>query len=94
MKKFKTLNNVVARSIIQNAVTGNPKFTFIRLYNAMKDEEFEHELLRRLFDIVKKIINECHDIDDIIKAIEDCPVSIRFWLGNYKNELLERRCYL
>ena len=91
---YKTLNNHVAKFIIENSVSGNPKFTFIRLYNAMKDKEFDFDLLPRLFEIVKKIINECHEVDDIIFAIDDCPLAVRYWLHNYKNELLERRCYL
>lgn len=89
---YKTLNNRLAKFIIENSVNGNPKFTFIRLFNAMKDKEFEYDVLSRLFDIVKRILNECYDIDDIIYAIDDCPLSVRFWLKEYKNELLERRC--
>lgn len=90
---YKTLNNHLAKFIISNSVFGNPKFTFIRLYNAMKDNEFDFDALTRLFKIVKKILNECHYVDDIIYAIDDCPLVVRYWLNNYKNELLERRCY-
>ena len=84
---YKTLNNHLAKFIIETAVLGNPKFTFIRLYNAMKDRDFEFDVLLRLFDLVKRILIETHKIDDIIQAISECPVVVRYWLADYKQTL-------
>ena len=87
MAKYKTLNNCVAKFIIQNAVLGNPKFTFIRLYNAMNDRDIEDEALLRLFSLIKRILIETYKLDDIINAINECPFVVRYWLADYKQKL-------
>lgn len=86
--KFKTLNNRLSRFIIENAVYGMPKFTFIRLYNAMKDREYEFDVLVRLFNIVKLILIECHCVESLIDSIDDCPVPVRLWLSDYRKNLI------
>ena len=87
MAKYKTLNNCVAKFIIQNAVLGNPKFTFIRLYNTHCDGDFEPEVFKRLYNIVKRLLLDFHELEDIIYALNDCPLSVRAWFNKYKDEL-------
>ena len=86
--KFKTLNNRLSRFIIENAVYGTPKFTFIRLYNAMKDKQYEFDVLVRLFNLAKSILIEFHSVESLIDSIDDCPVSVRLWLSDFRKYLI------
>ncbi len=88
---YKTLNNHVAKFIIEQSVLGNPKFTFIRLYNASHMKEFTDEAFDRLYKILRKILLECHELEDILFAIEDCPLVVKTWLNNYVKQLKEQQ---
>ena len=87
--KYKTLNNHVAKFIIENSVISSPRFTFIRLYNAFHDEEFEEDVFKRLYSLVAKIISECHDIDDVRDIINELPPVVKSFVERMKHE---RRC--
>ena len=87
MASYKTLNNHVAKFIVEKCISGNPKFTFIRLYNAYKDDEFEPATFIRLYLIVKKMLLEFHELEDILFALHDCPLIVKLWFNEFKNEL-------
>lgn len=91
MAQYKTLNNHVAKFIIEQSVLGNPKFTFIRLYHAHHMKEFTETAFDRLYGILRKILLECHELEDILFAIEDCPVVVRAWLNTYVKQLKEQK---
>ena len=50
MEKFKTLNNLVARTIVRNAVCGNYRAVYMLLYNY--SDAFVDDIYHRLFEIV------------------------------------------